>query len=92
AGSLSSAAAVNFAARTANPKNGIAMALCSDVAKGLQTYTSGEHTTALPQGNGGHYSIKEDKLQASVATNCTLVFEPTSGDSVVATFTALGIN
>ena len=92
AGSLSSAASVNFATRTANPAKGVQMATCTDVAKGLQTYTEGEYTTALPKGSGGEYVIEEAKLQAGVATNCTLVFVPTSGDKVAATFTALGIN
>lgn len=92
AGALSSAAAVNFAARTANPKNGVAMNTCTDVAKGLQTYSSGEYTTALPQNSGGTYTIEEAKLQAGVSTECTLIFAPTAGDKVTATFTALGIS
>lgn len=92
AGALSSAAAVNFAARTANPKNGVAMNTCTDVAKGLQSYTSGEYTTALPKQSGGEYVIEENKLQPGIATDCTLIFVPTSGDKVAATFTALGIN
>jgi MSHA pilin protein MshA len=93
AGALSSAAAVNFAARTANPKNGVQMATCTDVAKGLQTYKEGqEYTTALPQASGGYYVIEENKLQPGVATDCTVIFVPASGDKVPATFTALGIN
>lgn len=91
AGALSSAASVNFATRTANPEKGIQMALCSDVAKGLQTYVKGEYTTAMPT-QGGEYVIEEQKLQTGVATECTLVFVPSSGDKVVANFTALGIN
>ena len=92
AGALSSAASVNFATRTANPAKGVQMATCTDVAKGLQTYTEGDYTTALPNGNGGKYSIEEAKLQPSVSTTCTLTFQPTSGDPVTSTFTALGIN
>lgn len=91
AGALSSAASVNFATRTANGEKGIQMALCSDVAKGLQTYTKGDYTTAMPT-QGGKYEIEEQKLQQGIATDCTLVFTPNSGDKVVATFTALGIN
>jgi len=92
AGALSSAAAVNFAARTANSTKGVAMTNCTDVAKGLQTYTSGEkYTTALPQNSGGTYEIKDADLQAGISTECTLVFTPTSGDAVTASFTALGI-
>ncbi len=91
AGALSSAASVNFATRTANAEKGIQMSLCSDVAKGLQTYVKGEYTTAMPT-QGGEYVIEEQKLQTGVATECTLVFVPSSGDKVVANFTALGIN
>jgi len=91
AGSLSSAASVNFAARTANAKRGVAIGNCQDAAKALQTYTEGEYTTALPT-QGGTYTIESQDLQPGLSASCALVFTPASGDAVKATFTALGIS
>jgi len=91
AGSLSAAAATNFAARTANVAKGVAVLDCSDVAKALQTYTSGAYTTALPT-TGGAYTISTPALIAASATaSCTLTFTPTTGTAVTATFTGIGI-
>ena len=90
AGALSSAASVNFATRTANPDKGVSMTYCSDVAKGLQTYVEGEYTTALPT-QGGKYDIEKQELKIGSSNECKLIFTPTSGDQVTASFTALGI-
>lgn len=93
AGSLSSAASVNFAARTANSTNGVAVADCQDVAKALQTYTTGNtYDTALPQNSGGKYTITSAKLAAGSSGSCTLTFTPTAGTPASANFTGMGIS
>ena len=91
AGALSSAAAVNFAARTANSGKGIALADCQDVAKALQGYSAGAYTTALPS-TGGAYTIASSALAAGQSTVCTLTFTPASGSVVTANFTGIGIS
>jgi MSHA pilin protein MshA len=91
AGALSAGAAANFAARTANSTKGVAVADCQDVAKTLQTYSSGAYTTALPT-NGGAYTITSAAITAGATASCTLTFTPTSGTAVTATFTGLGIS
>ncbi len=91
AGALSAGAAANFAARTANGTKGVAVADCQDVAKTLQTYTSGAYTTALPT-NGGAYTITSAAIAAGASATCTLTFTPTSGTAVTATFTGVGIS
>jgi MSHA pilin protein MshA len=92
AGSLSSAAATNYAARVAsNNTKGVAVADCQDVAKALQSYSAGAYTTALPQNAGGTYTITSAAIaSAGTSASCTLVFTPTSGSAINATFTALG--
>lgn len=90
AGSLSAAGATNFAARTANVAKGVAVVDCTDVAKALQTYTSGLYTTALPT-TGGVYTITSAAIAASATASCTLTFTPTGGTAVTATFTGIGI-
>lgn len=85
AGALSSAAAVNYAARSANSSKGVAIADCQDVAKALQSYSSGAYTTALPSG----YTITSAAIAAGAAkTDCTL----TGPSSTTASFTGLGIS
>ena len=91
AGALSSAAAVNYAARTANSTKGIAVADCQDVAKALQSYSAGAYTTALPT-SGGAYTITSAALTAGQSTSCTLTLTPTSGSVVTASFTGIGIS
>ncbi len=82
AGSLSSAMAVNYAARSANPANGSAVANCSDGATLLQG--------GLPTA-GGTYTITAAAVAAGAAVSCTLTFTPSGGAAVTSTFTALGI-
>ncbi len=69
---------------------GVAVVDCSDVAKALQTYTSGAYTTALPT-TGGLYTITSAAIAASATASCTLTFTPTGGTAVTATFTGIGI-
>ncbi len=83
AGALSSAAAVNYAARTANSAKGNAVANCTDVATSLQG-------GALPT-VGGAYVITAAAVAVNVSVTCTLTFTPTGGSAVTATFTAIGI-
>jgi len=82
AGGLSSAMIINFAARTVNPANGIAVNNCSNGANVLQG--------GLPTA-GGTYVITAGAVAAGAVATCTLTFTPTGGAAVVATFTALGI-
>lgn len=91
AGSLGSAAAVNFAARTANNTKGVAMTDCQHAAYALQTYTSGAYTTALPT-QGGTYTIGSATIANGASTECTLTFTPSAGSAVTATFVGMGIS
>ena len=82
AGSLSSAMAINFAARTANAAQGIPVNNCTNGANVL--------TGGLPTA-GGTYAITAGAVAAGTAATCTLTYTPTGGAAVTATFTALGI-
>ena len=82
AGGISSAMAVNYAGRTANATNGVAVTNCSNGANVLQG--------GLPTA-GGTYAITAAAVAAGAAVTCTLTFTPTGGTAVTATFTALGI-
>lgn len=82
AGSIGSAMAVNYAARSANNANGVAVSNCSDGATVLQG--------GLPTA-GGAYAITAAAVAVGAAVSCTLTFTPTGGAAVTATFTALGI-
>jgi MSHA pilin protein MshA len=82
AGGISSAMAVNFAARSVNPALGVAVANCSAGSTVLQG--------GLPTA-GGVYAITAAAVAAGAAVACTLTFTPTGGAAVVATFTALGV-
>ncbi len=84
AGAIGSAMAVNFAARTVNPANGVAVANCNTPAV-LQG-------AALPT-QGGVYAITAAPIAAGVAVTCTLTFTPTGGVAVAPapTFIGLGI-
>lgn len=75
AGSLSSAASINFAARSAKSTNGVAIANCTDVASALQG--------GLPTG----YTITAAAVGAGLSVACTL----TGQGSKTSTFTAIGI-
>ncbi len=79
AGGLSSASAVNYAARTANATKGNAVANCTDVATSLQG--------GLPTG----YSISGGAVTAGLSVTCILT-NTTVTPNVTATFTAIGIN
>lgn len=91
AGALGSAAAINFATRTANSTKGVAVADCQDVAKALQTYTSGLYTTALPQNQGGAYAIGTVTIGNGATASCTVTFTPSAGTAATATFIGMGI-
>ena len=82
AGGISSAMGINFAARTANPANGMAISNCTDGAAVLQG--------GLPTA-GGTYAITAAPVPVGTPVVCTLTFTPTGGAAVTATFTALGI-
>ena len=78
AGALSSASAVNFAARKANPLNGAAVANCQDVAALLQA-------GAMPTS----YTIDSLALaNGATSTACTV----NGLGSKTATFTATGVS
>ena len=83
AGSLGSAMAVNFAARTAKIANGSAVVNCTD---GTALLAGG----ALPT-TGGVYAITAAAVAAGATATCTLTFTPTGGAAVTATFAAIGI-
>jgi prepilin-type N-terminal cleavage/methylation domain-containing protein len=76
AGALSSASAVNYAARKANAAKGVAVANCTDVATALQG--------GLPTG----YTITAAAVAVDASASCTLT--QTSGGGTT-TFTAIGI-
>ena len=78
AGSLSSAAAVNYAARSARVTNGNAVANCTDVATALQG--------GLPTG----YTITAGVVAAGASANCNLA-NTTVTPNVTGTFVAIGI-
>lgn len=84
AGALSSAMAINFAARTAAVANGNAVTNCSNGATMLQG-------GALPT-NGGAYTITAAVVAVAASVPCTLTFTPTGGGAAqTASFTAIGI-
>ena len=82
-GALSSAMAVNYAARTAAVANGSAVTNCSNGGALLQG-------GALPTA-GGAYAITAAPVAAGASAPCTLTFTPTGGTAVTTTFTAIGI-
>ncbi len=77
AGSLSSAAAINYAARKANSSNGSAVTNCTGAAALLQG-------GALPSAS---YTITAAAVAADATASCTL----TGPGSKTATFTVIGI-
>jgi MSHA pilin protein MshA len=77
AGALSSAAAINYAARKANSSKGFVVAKCSDVVAGLQS--------ALPTG----FTVTTDSTAANDVTVSTCVL--TGHTNKTATFTVTGI-
>lgn len=75
-GALSSAAAVNYAARKANAAKGVAVANCTDVGAALQG--------GLPSG----YTITAAAVAADASVTCTV----TGPSSSTGTFVAIGIS
>jgi MSHA pilin protein MshA len=80
AGGLSSASAVNYAARSARATNGVPIADCQNVVNALQ---GGIDTTV--------YSITSAGVSAGATVTCTLSSNATS-PATTASFTAIGIN
>lgn len=79
AGGLSSASAVNYAARSANAANGVVVNNCTAVAGALQG--------GLPTG----YTIATLAVAANATATCTLT-NTTVTPNVTASFSAIGIN
>ncbi len=79
AGGLSSAAAVNYAARSANAANGVAVDNCDDIPGALQG--------GLPTG----YSVNSAGVSPGLSVTCT-VSNTTVTPNVTASYTAIGIN
>ena len=77
AGALASGSSLNFARRSVNPANGVAITNCTDVTNTLQG-------TALPAG----YTIVAGAITAGNVVTCTL--NGPSGST--ATFAAIGIS
>ena len=79
AGALSSANAINYAARTENGAKGIAVTNCTSLS------------SALNGGLPSNYAITTATIAAGVTTSCTLTYTPASGSAVTASFTATGV-
>ena len=79
AGSLASAAAINYAVRSANSTRGVAIANCTDTASALQG--------GLPTG----YSITAAAIAAGASVTCTLS-NTTVTPNVTATFVSIGVS
>lgn len=80
AGALSSGSAINYAARKASPKKGVAVDNCTDGGAVLQGGT-------LPAG----YTITAAAVGADATVSCTLTKDGTS-PAVTASFTMIGID
>lgn len=76
AGALSSGSSLNFAHRSVNPANGVAITNCTNVSSTLQG-------AALPTG----YTITAAAVAAGAQVNCTL----TGPGGATAQFVAIGI-
>ena len=79
AGALSSANAINFAARSENSTKGVAVTNCTSLS------------SALNGGLPANYTITSSAITAGTTATCTLTYTPTSGTAVTASFTATGI-
>jgi prepilin-type N-terminal cleavage/methylation domain-containing protein len=77
-GALSSAAAVNYAARKANSAKGVAIANCTDVASALQG------------GLDAKYSITAAAVAVDTSVSCTV--KDVGTPAITASFTAIGIS
>ncbi|HEY0954187.1 MAG TPA: type II secretion system protein [Roseateles sp.] len=80
AGALSSASAINYASRKANPAKGIAVDNCNDIANALQG--------GLPTGGDPAYAITDGPINGNdtTKTDCTV-----TGNGKTANFTATSI-
>lgn len=78
-GALSSANAINYAARKANGAKGVPVANCTDLANAL--------AGGLPTG----YAITALAVAPDATVSCTLTYTPTTGSPVTGTFMATGI-
>ena len=76
AGALGSASAINYAVRSLNASNGIAVANCNQLGGALEG--------GLPTG----YTLEDKAITAGSTTSCTVTGE----GSTTATFTAHGIS
>jgi MSHA pilin protein MshA len=92
AGSLSAAAATNYAVRSVKPTNGVPVTSCATAVNTLQG-------SMLPTGAGGSYLISDGSsatgataVAPTTTANCTLTFTPTSGNVKTATFYVTGIS
>ena len=87
AGALTSASAINYAARSANSAKGAAVAKCSDVATLLQG-------AALPSTNYTFAGTDGDlAVTAGGTSTCVLTYKSGSGTATATTnFTAFGIS
>ena len=83
ASALSSAAAVNYAARKANSANGAAVSNCTGVASALQGGTLPNDSTGNP------YVITSLAVAVDASVTCTVKDSTTTYS---ATFTAIGIS
>ena len=79
AGALSSANAINYAARKENGTKGVAVTNCTNLS------------SALAGGLPANYAITAGAVAADATINCTLTYTPTSGTAVTATFSATGV-
>ncbi|HKO88809.1 MAG TPA: type II secretion system protein [Burkholderiales bacterium] len=75
AGALASASSLNYATRSVNPANGVAVVNCTGVSSALQG--------GLPAG----YTITAAAIAANATVTCTL----TGPGGAIATFPAIGI-
>ncbi|MEK8048069.1 pilin [Ideonella margarita] len=82
AGSLTSAASVNYAARKVNTANGVTVTDCDNVKNALQGGLPTGYTITAR-------TITAGEITAGTAISCTLTQTSTSA---TATFTAVGIN
>lgn len=88
AGALASGAALNYARRSVNPANGVAVDNCTDVAATLQG-------GVMPTEGGVAYTIVDREITAAEITagtvvNCTV--QHPADSTVTATFPAIGMN
>jgi MSHA pilin protein MshA len=77
AGSLSSASAINYAARSASSSQGVAVTNCTDISNAMQDPPSG-------------YTITAGAIAAGATATCTVTDD--EDGTYTATFSGIGIN